>query len=101
MSDGLTALPTMLEMDDLFTMSTRRVTVQRYAQSIKEGFDVMYEDGAENGRLLTINLHPWLIGQPFRIGYLEEALSHIVGKDGVWSATGSEIVDWFTSNSPK
>ena len=100
MRDGLTALPTMLEMDDLFTMSTRRVTIERYARSIREGFDVMYEDGAENGRLLTINLHPWLIGQPFRIGYLEDALGHIMGHDGVWTATGSEVVDWFNNNRP-
>ena len=100
MRDGLTALPTMLEMDDVFTMSNRRVTVERYTQSIREGFDVMYEDGARNGRLLTINLHPWLIGQPFRIGYLEDALGHIMGHDSVWTATGSEIVDWFNNNPP-
>ena len=100
MRDGLTALPTMLEMDDLFTMSTRRVTVERYTQSIVEGFDVMYQDGARNGRLMTINLHPWLTGQPFRIGFLEDALGHIMGHDAVWTATGSEIVDWFNSNPP-
>ncbi len=100
MRDGLTALPTMLEMDDLFTMSNRRVTVDRFAQSLKDGFDVMYKDGASNGRLMTINLHPWLIGQPFRIGYLEEALGHVMGHQDVWSATGSEIVDWFNSNPP-
>lgn len=100
MKDGLFALPTMLEMDDLFTMSTRRVTIDRYAQSLKDGFDVMYRDGAENGRLLTINIHPWLVGQPFRIGYLEEALGHIMGHQDVWAASGSEIVDWYRDNQP-
>ena len=65
-----------------------------------DGFDVMFRDGGNNGRLMTINLHPWLVGQPFRIDYLEEALAHIMGHDGVWAASGSEIIDWFRSNPP-
>ncbi|GIT01549.1 MAG: hypothetical protein CM1200mP27_01740 [Chloroflexota bacterium] len=60
----------------------------------------MYHDGASNGRLMTINLHPWLIGQPFRIGYLEEALGYAMGHEKVWAATGSEIVDWYRDNDP-
>jgi len=100
MKNGLFALPTMLEMDDLFTMSNRRVTIDRYAQSMKDGFDVLYRDGAENGRLMAINLRPWLVGQPFRIGYLEDALGHIMGHEGVWAASGSEIIDWYRNNPP-
>jgi peptidoglycan/xylan/chitin deacetylase (PgdA/CDA1 family) len=100
MRDGLTALPTMLEMDDLFTLSQRRVTIDRFAQSITDAFDTMYREADTSGRLLTMNLHPWLIGQPFRIGYLEEALGHIMGHEGVWAAAGSEIVDWFHENPP-
>jgi peptidoglycan/xylan/chitin deacetylase (PgdA/CDA1 family) len=100
MRDGLTALPTMLEMDDLFTLSQRRVTIDRFAQSVTDAFDTMYRESDTSGRLLTMNLHPWLIGQPFRIGYLEESLGHIMGHDGVWAATGSEIVDWFNNNPP-
>ena len=100
MKDGLFALPAMLEMDDVFAMSNRRVTIDRYAQSLKDGFDTLYRDGANNGRLLAINLHPWLVGQPFRIGYLEDALSHIIGHEGVWAATGSEIIDWYRNNPP-
>ena len=52
-----------------------------------------YDEGATNGRLLVLHLHPWLIGQPFRIGCLDEALSHIVHRQGVWAATGAEIID--------
>ena len=100
MTEGLVALPTMLEMAGLFAMSNRRVEIERYCQSLKDGFDVMFRDGGNNGRLMTINLHPWLVGQPFRIGYLEEALAHIMGHDGVWAASGAEIIDWFRSNPP-
>ena len=55
----------------------------------------MYQDGKLNGRVLGLNLHPWLIGQPFRIGFLDEALGHMMRHQGVWAATGTEIIDWY------
>ena len=53
-----------------------------------------------NGRLLVLNLRPWLLGQPFRVRYLNDALAYIMGHDGVWAATGSEITEWYRSNPP-
>ena len=47
-----------------------------------------------------LNLHPFLIGQAFRIRGLDEALNYISHRDGVWVATGSEIIDWYRSNPP-
>jgi hypothetical protein len=57
-------------------------------------------DGAENGRLLVLHLHPWLIGQPFRIRYLNRALEDMMRREGVWVATGSEIVAWYRNHLP-
>jgi len=94
----LFALPTMVELDDVVALWNRRVTVGRYRDMLKESFDTLYEDGARTGKLLVINLHPWLIGQPFRIGYLNDALEHMTRRGGVWTATGSEIVDWYRRN---
>ena len=42
---------------------------------------------------MAISLHPWIIGQPYRIGALEAVLDHIMRQDGVWAATGSEILE--------
>jgi hypothetical protein len=67
---------------------------------ITETFDALYREGAENGKLLVLHLHPWLIGQPFRIGGLEDALSHVMRREGVWAATGSAIVDWYRRTKP-
>jgi allantoinase len=39
-----------------------------------------------------VALHPYLSGLPFRIGALEEAFAYICRHEGVWLATGSEIV---------
>jgi hypothetical protein len=55
-----------------------------------ETFETLHRDGATTGRLLVLHLHPWLIGQPFRIGCLDDALR----RQGV---TGTEIIDWYRS----
>ena len=97
---GLLALPIMLELDDVNALADRKVAVDRYAQMLKEGFDSLYQDGAQNGRVLVLHLHPWLIGQPFRIGYLDDALGHMLQRQAVWTATGAEIADWYRRNPP-
>jgi hypothetical protein len=65
---------------------------------IKETFETLYCEGANNGRLLVLNLHPWLISQPFRIGCLDAVLGHITQHKGVWAASGAEIIDWYGRN---
>ena len=96
----LYSLPVMLELDDVNALAERHVEIQRYGQLLKESFDNVYLDGARNGRSLVLNLHPWLIGQPFRIGYLDDALGHMMAHQGVWAASGSEIIDWYRRNPP-
>ena len=94
------ALPMMLELDDTHALWNRRVTINRYRELLKEGFDTLYQDGEHNGRVLVLNLHPWLIGQPFRIRHLDEAFGYITRRQGVWAAAGREIVDWYQHNLP-
>ena len=43
-------------------------------------------------------LHPFLIGQPHRIKYLEEILAYIMGHDGVWQTTADEIAEYYIAN---
>jgi allantoinase len=96
----LFALPVMLEMDDVNALWYRRLAIDRYAELLKEGFARMYRDGAQTGRLVVLNLHPWLIGQPFRIRYLDAALGEMVRRQGVWAATGAEIIGWYRQHPP-
>lgn len=96
----LFALPIALELDDVNALWYRRLAIDRYAELLKESFDRLYRDGAHNGRVLVLNLHPWLIGQPFRIGYLDEALGAMMRRHGVWAATGAEIINWYRQHPP-
>ena len=44
---------------------------------------------------MAIPLHPFVIGLPFRIKYLDKALEYICSHESVWRATGWEIADWY------
>ena len=89
----LHALPVTLPLDDVNALWDRRMDVFRYGETIVESFETLCRDGETNGRLLVLNLHPFLIGQPFRVGVLDAALGRICSRPGVWKATGMEIID--------
>ena len=91
----LHALPVSLPLDDVNALWERHVDIDQYERMIRDSFDTLHRDGAQSGRLLVLSLHPFLIGQPFRIASLDTALGHIVGHEGVWTATGSEVIDWY------
>lgn len=91
----LYALPTMIEIGDVFGHFNRKLPLPRWVQMVKDTFDVMHAEAAETGLALVFRLHPWCIGQPYRIKYLEDLIQHIAGRKGTWMATGSEIIDWY------
>jgi hypothetical protein len=94
------SMPLSNDMDDHTILLQNRHSEETFTQQICDQFDALYSEAATSGgRILTLVLHPWVIGQPYRIGALERALSYIMTNKGVWSATGSEIVDAFTSRA--
>jgi hypothetical protein len=66
-----------------------------FVQICKDQFDVLYREGQQSGRVMCIALHPFLIGQPHRVRYLDEILSYILSHEGVWQTTADDIADFF------
>jgi hypothetical protein len=92
-------MPYTLEVGDIPVFLQHGGTGEDFYQMIVDQFDVMYEEGASNYRVLSIALHPFIVGHPFRAKHLERALAHIRKRDAVWLAVGREILDWYTSAS--
>jgi hypothetical protein len=44
---------------------------------------------------MCIPLHPFLVGQPHRVGSFAEALEYITSHDDVWVTTGREIAEYY------
>jgi hypothetical protein len=52
-------------------------------------------------RVMAIAVHPFVTGQPHRIGTLDAALEYICSHAGVWRAIGWEIVQDFLAHQSK
>ena len=91
----LLSMPYSIEINDLTVFLGNHGTAEDFYTRIIDQFDVMYEDGKTSGRVMSISLHPFLIGHGFRSKYLDRALQHIRSREDVWLATGTEISDWY------
>lgn len=100
-SSDLIAMPLSTELEDRFILQNNLHSEAEYADQIRDAFDYLYAESAEQGgRMLALSIHPWMLGQPHRIGYLESLLEYISGHDGVWSASAGEIsTAWQAANS--
>jgi peptidoglycan/xylan/chitin deacetylase (PgdA/CDA1 family) len=88
----IVAMPLSTELEDRFIMQANLHSEQEYAEQIQDAFDYLYAEAEEQGgRMLALSIHPWMLGQPHRIGRLEQVLEYITGHDGVWSASAGEI----------
>jgi allantoinase len=79
----LISLPYSFELNDIRAMGARGFPPERYAAMVKAAFDQLYEEGAENGVVLCMPIHPFVIGQPHRIAALADVLRHITAHDDV------------------
>lgn len=99
-SGPIVALPYSYEINDLHVLKEFEQTAAEFRDSIVTQFEVLLEEANDyGGRCMCVALHPWLIGAPHRIRYLSEALDQISSRPEVWSATGSEILDAFLTQT--
>ena len=93
-SGDLHALPIMLELDDVHALWDRHVALDRYERLLVESATQLTYDGAQNARTLVLHVHPWLMGQPFRIGTLDRALGAMLKLPGLTAARASDVIAW-------
>jgi peptidoglycan/xylan/chitin deacetylase (PgdA/CDA1 family) len=100
-SGPIHAMPHPIDIDDYTILVQNHHTEDDFRDQLCDLFDLLYKESATaGGRIMAISLHPWVIGQPYRMRALEEALTHIMRQPGVWAATGSEILDaWKASQA--
>ena len=93
MNNGLYSIPYSVELNDMPLFNAPSISIADFHHRIRDAFDVLYDEAKKSPRVMSIALHPFLIGSPHRIRYLDRALEYIAGHDKVWFATGSEIID--------
>ena len=96
-SGKLVSVPYTIELNDGLLIR-RHSQGDYYSQICKAHFDRLYTEGAESGRVMCVALHPYLIGQPHMIKYLDDILRYIKSHDGVWVTTADAIAEHYIAN---
>jgi peptidoglycan/xylan/chitin deacetylase (PgdA/CDA1 family) len=100
-TNPVVALPYTLELSDLPMMVVHQHESRVWQERVVDQFDRLYREGAEQPRVMSMSIHPYIMGVPHRIKYFEAAYDHMLGHDEVWFTTAEEIYDWYIANPPE
>lgn len=96
------AMPQAPDLDDTICIWQNRHSTTEFAEAIMDAYQMVDREAKDRGgRVLPIAVHPWIVGQPHRIGALDRVLTDLAGRPGVWSATAAEVLAAFTSQQER
>jgi len=94
---SMVAMPYSFEVSDLPMMLVHHHDSEVWLKRTIDQFDRLYEEGVQQPRIMSMGVHPYIMGVPHRIKYLEAAYDYILKKKRVWFASADEIYDWYIS----
>ena len=95
----LTTLPYTVELNDIPMMMVQHHEAEHYQKRAMDMFDRLYLESAERPKIVSLAIHPYISGQPFRIKYLEQVFDYFNKHEGVVHWNGAEILDWYTAQT--
>ncbi|MBV8779731.1 MAG: allantoinase PuuE [Alphaproteobacteria bacterium] len=93
-----------------YTLSTNDVKFGRgvfgpgddFFAYLRDAFDLLYEEGAERPRMMSVGLHMRLAGHPGRAAALIRFIDYIQSKERVWICRRADIArHWAAKHPPK
>ena len=91
----LLSIPYPQEVNDIPSIAARKDGAEAFADIIRDSFDEMLEQSAEQPLVMGIALHPYLVGQPYRLRHLRRVLQHICAhRDDIWMTRAGDIFDF-------
>lgn len=86
------AVPYPQEVNDIPAIVGRKDGAAQFADMIIDNFDEMLEQAEQGPLVMGIALHPYLVGQPYRLRHLRRALTHIADRrERIWITTAGAI----------
>ncbi|GAA0583419.1 allantoinase PuuE [Caenispirillum bisanense] len=67
---------------------------------LRDAFDVLYEEGAERPKMMSVGLHCRLAGRPGRLAGLRRFLDHVQSHDRVWITRRLDIARHWRERFP-
>ncbi len=73
---------------------------EQFLGYLKDAFNVLYQEGEETPRMMSIGLHGRLAGRPGRFAALQRFLDHIQQQDQVWVCRRVDIAKHWHKHHP-
>lgn len=88
----LLAVPYQQELNDIPAIVGRLAGAAEFADMIVDQVDEMALQCRSQPLVLGLALHPYIVGQPFRLRQLRRALRHVLSHDGlIWATTAGAV----------
>ena len=88
------SVPYPQEINDIPALVVRQNGAADFADMIVDQFEEMRRQAERGPLVMGIALHPYLVGQPYRLRHLRRALEHIAAaRRDVWLTTAGAVAD--------
>jgi allantoinase len=95
----LVTLPYTVELNDIPMMIVQHHKSDHLYKRFVESFDQLYKESEQRAKFISVAIHPYISGQPFRIAALEAIYDYVAKFDGVLHWNGEQILDWYTKTA--
>ncbi|MBV5263046.1 allantoinase PuuE [Pinisolibacter aquiterrae] len=95
-------IPYSLETNDMrFANAPGFTESEQFFTYLKDTFDLLWEEGAEAPKMMSVGLHCRIAGRPGRAAGLARFLDHIAAREKVWVARRIDIArHWHAHHRP-
>ena len=96
-------IPYTLDVNDMrFATPQGFNSGTQFLQYLKDSFDVLYAEGADSPRMMSVGLHCRISGRPGRFAALEAFLRYVRSHDDVWFCRRVDIArHWYAEFPPE
>ena len=94
-------VPYTLDANDMrFVSPSGFANGEQFFTYLRDTFDVLYAEGAEAPKMMSVGLHNRLVGKPGRLRGLQLFLDHVARHDRVWVCRRADIARHWLARFP-
>jgi len=94
-------IPYTLDTNDMrFASAQGFNSGEQFFQYLRDSFDVLYAEGEERPKVMSVGLHCRLVGRPGRFRALQRFLDHVQQHDRVWVCRRLDIAHHWIARHP-
>jgi len=96
-------IPYTLDVNDMrFATAQGFNSGEQFFQYLRDSFDVLYAEGGQTPKMMSVGLHCRLVGRPGRFRALQRFLDYVQAQDQVWICRRIDIArHWIDRHPPQ